>query len=156
VTTPPVPPEAIADAENVIDTWWPHEIFDEGRARAIAVAVLQAALPHLTAAGFYAQGVKAERDRAAASARDDLAAIFEDMVASQFEDAILAMTDAVMARKLPAIEAAIRADERIAIIALAEKHEAEYPDGDDGETCCDADNHKIWKPFADLIRKERS
>lgn len=48
------------------------------------------------------------------------------------------------------------AAERERIIALAVKVGAEYPDGDDGENCCDAECHYIWKPFADFIRKDKS
>ena len=43
------------------------------------------------------------------------------------------------------------AAERDRIRQLAIRHGAEYPHGDDGETCCDAECHSIWKPFADLI-----
>lgn len=55
------PEEAVTAAENIVDTWWPTEIFDEGRARAIATAVLEAASPAIRAD---------ERDRLARLAQD--------------------------------------------------------------------------------------
>lgn len=66
------------------------------------------------------------------------------------------LTDAEVADDVACVLAAaapsLVAAERERIAQLAERVGAEYPDGDDGEVCCDAGGHKIWKSFAGLLR----
>jgi hypothetical protein len=84
LTTPPAPDRALAVAEAALGT---SPLLAQanltGWTKTIAMVALQAAAP----------------------------LIIREAAASQFEDAIRSATDAVMAEKLPAMEAAIRADE---------------------------------------------
>ena len=61
------------------------------------------------------------------------------------------ISDAGLSAALEAAAPHFRAKVLAEIRQLAIRYSAEYPDGDDGETCCDADCHRIWRPFADKI-----